>query len=516
MDRVVFEREWGEVCLLPLCLHYMESNNSIFNYLFHNIFMLEYALYAKSNKLLIEDNRPIGSSAILQLTQARYPVNTMLLDRVRACYAKLDTPYTIQLWKLYCIPVISKVFNEITIEDVITNSDKNWDWEMLSCHPNITMACIEQNIHFPWKWGIVSKNPHLNISFVARYSDKDWDFALVSKHVNISMQDIINHPSLPWNYKSLSAHPKLTTEMFKQFPKKKWCMMAIGSNKNMDINVLLKGFKFKKDVKSTEFLISLAINPNLTILEINRYPEFINHWNWCTLSRNPGITMQAIINHPTYDWHWDSNGLPVHPHLSMEVILAYPHEPKNWIYISRHANITMDDIIAHSELPWVFTEVSRNPNFNIQIVLLYPEAVFHWSYISMHNNITMQDIIDHPTFPWDWNAVTMNPNFNLNIITHFPNQRWNWYNITGNAGITLSDIMQNKQYPWVYNVVITKEYKLDQELYVDNVISNILLVNMLQEGDTIPDDTVSHVVCNDNYELLFSNEYIIYNVSKYV
>jgi|SaaInlStandDraft_5_1057022.scaffolds.fasta_scaffold457290_1 hypothetical protein len=30
--------------------------------------------------------------------------------------------------------------------------DKDWDWRMVSCNPNITMEIIQDNPDKPWRW----------------------------------------------------------------------------------------------------------------------------------------------------------------------------------------------------------------------------------------------------------------------------------------------------------------------------------------------------------------------------
>ena len=42
------------------------------------------------------------------------------------------------------------------MEMIKENPDKPWDWEEISCNPNITMEMIKENPDRPWNWnGII-------------------------------------------------------------------------------------------------------------------------------------------------------------------------------------------------------------------------------------------------------------------------------------------------------------------------------------------------------------------------
>jgi hypothetical protein len=77
----------------------------------------------------------------------------------------------------YCIdnhinPITVSIKRNLTIQDILDNSDFNWDWNFVSMNPNITVDDIEQNPQLPWVWGHVSVNPNLTIEFIDRHIDK--------------------------------------------------------------------------------------------------------------------------------------------------------------------------------------------------------------------------------------------------------------------------------------------------------------------------------------------------------
>ena len=48
------------------------------------------------------------------------------------------------------------------------NPDKKWDWELLSCNPNITWEIVKANPDKPWDWGYLSRNKMSKHSFIIK------------------------------------------------------------------------------------------------------------------------------------------------------------------------------------------------------------------------------------------------------------------------------------------------------------------------------------------------------------
>ena len=63
------------------------------------------------------------------------------------------------------------------MEYVETHSDKPWDWNEISCNPNITMEYVETHLDKLWNWREISWNPNLTMEYVEKHSDKPWDWS---------------------------------------------------------------------------------------------------------------------------------------------------------------------------------------------------------------------------------------------------------------------------------------------------------------------------------------------------
>jgi len=64
----------------------------------------------------------------------------------------------------------------ITIEYILLNKDKKWDWnEIFLRNPNISIKIIEKYIDKTnWGWGLyeLSKNPNITVEFIEKHIDK--------------------------------------------------------------------------------------------------------------------------------------------------------------------------------------------------------------------------------------------------------------------------------------------------------------------------------------------------------
>ena len=61
-----------------------------------------------------------------------------------------------------------------------TFPDKQWNWNCISCNPNITMDYIEKYPEKHWNWSSISFNPNITIDYIEKHPDKPWDWNCIS------------------------------------------------------------------------------------------------------------------------------------------------------------------------------------------------------------------------------------------------------------------------------------------------------------------------------------------------
>ena len=84
---------------------------------------------------------------------------------------------------------------------------KPWDWEEISCNPNLTMEIIEKYPDKNWNWKGISVNPNITMEIINKYPDKPWDWDAISSNENITIEMINKYPNKGWYWQGLSENP---------------------------------------------------------------------------------------------------------------------------------------------------------------------------------------------------------------------------------------------------------------------------------------------------------------------
>jgi hypothetical protein len=158
----------------------------------------------------------------------------------------------------------------LPIEYVIANPQLPWNWDCISCHPDLTVDVIDtintSRAHIPWSAVNLSfKNRSLTVDFVRRHIDWEWNWNYLSMNPSFTLDNIKNNPDIPW-----------TT--------------AFVSNPNSNPSDIIRTHGVDLAINAP-----FNINPNLTIKHVLDNPEL--PWNWrslCTFKfhAQPRLTIQ--------------------------------------------------------------------------------------------------------------------------------------------------------------------------------------------------------------------------------
>jgi hypothetical protein len=158
----------------------------------------------------------------------------------------------------------------------------------------------------------------------------------------------------------------------------------------------------------------------------NTTPLQLREW----LSTNPAITLEMVLydihTHPTYKHAWQFKHLSKHipledlvdhniqptqeelysPHIFLMNItiltLLKTHTKINypWNYLTRHPNITLEDIQAHPELPWDYPNIMFNPNFACRHLEQFKSYINEDIFFNLSFKATYEQITEHPNGKW--------------------------------------------------------------------------------------------------------------------
>ena len=86
----------------------------------------------------------------------------------------------------------------VTIDIIDKYPNKPWNWDYISCNPNIIMDMIEKYPDKPWNWHYISSNRNITMDFINKYPNKPLTLEDVAHFAtNNNAFWIINHPLCP-------------------------------------------------------------------------------------------------------------------------------------------------------------------------------------------------------------------------------------------------------------------------------------------------------------------------------
>jgi hypothetical protein len=196
---------------------------------------------------------------------------------------------------------------DITNELILELKDKNWDWKALSKRKKIEFKnqTIFQLLDKDWDWKFLTENQNLifNAEFIERTKIKSWNWKLVSKHKSflptIEILNITKDFDLDWNF--ISKNPDLipTKELLSRF-ETKWNWHSITENPqiNFDDIDLVERFVDKWDWRFICETGKLIIN----IETLSKFREYLD-WNLISSNTNIYFTKEIVQAFKQY-WNW--------------------------------------------------------------------------------------------------------------------------------------------------------------------------------------------------------------------
>jgi hypothetical protein len=209
-------------------------------------------------------------------------------------------------------------------------------------------------------------------------------------------------------------------------------------------------------------------------------------WNgW--ICENPNLTMEMVVSNPNIAW--SGYHLSLNPNLTMDAINRFPNifdHKWSWENISRHKNITFDDVLANPDYPWDWNELSSNPNVTMEDTNAYPEKPWVFRKLCSTKCPTMRFSFDG----YD-NGVSYNE-LSQKIQSEDTDIR-EWHAISHHKYLTMELITTNSDKPWVWSSICHHAFVEDKKCFVEWNVKWILLAKMHEELDEECEDLVKMV-----------------------
>ena len=182
----------------------------------------------------------------------------------------------------------------ITWADVQKYPDLPWDWEYLSINPNTIPEIIDANLEKPWKWEIMLQNESITVEFVFKHKDKSWK--IEHYHDLANRQNIEKYPDIPWPWHELHLRRDFDWGIVSKFADKPWNWSALTDRPNLPMDLVRK---LHDKPWNWQYLSHMK---NLPLDLVQDFPD--KPWNWTILSSNPLITEEVAQKLPDKPWTW--------------------------------------------------------------------------------------------------------------------------------------------------------------------------------------------------------------------
>lgn len=214
--------------------------------------------------------------------------------------------------------------------------------------------------------------------------------------------EIVNaNPHIPWDYQSLSYNTSIITQ---RYVERSWQYIASTIHKSWNFTYVVQ-----------------VLGPNWDVILANRNCK----WDREYLTR---IAPPALLNTSVYSRFWNISGLVRHPLVFTGAIdiLSLTGSATVWevitkgrpmllsFSISANPSLTWDIVQEHTEIPWIFNELSANPGIlqgSLDVVKNSPGYV--WFYRSITVNPSLWKPLDEWGCPPIWDYVVDTPNSEL-------------------------------------------------------------------------------------------------------
>lgn len=257
-----------------------------------------------------------------------------------------------------------------------------------------------------------------------------------------------------WDWDGIAKNPNITWNIIKENINNKHCFWywnSVCQNPNITYHIFVKE---KINEKCTDFFWCFPINPSLKwedIQEIIKNNLDNRLINWDEISKHQNVTWENIKENLDFNWRW--NYVLQNPNITLDIINEV-HEIGDWSYI------------------YFWWCLSFNPNLTWEFVQEHIKESWNWKYLSKHKNIKWKDIkenLDNKDCEWDIDEIYKNPNLEWKDIEYIMDtydyetrRTCIWREISENSNITF-DIIEKEyhRFDWDSGMSLNPNITLD-------------------------------------------------------
>lgn len=165
-----------------------------------------------------------------------------------------------------------------SMDVILSNLDKEWDWTVLTVEPGVTFSDMVQWNNLPWRINqvlFVDLESDTDLEFLRMYREHYDDIAWVDHSRRAVWSLVKRSPDLPW----------------------RWHVVKIEVNDESDVRFLVEEVPDQTSVNWST--LSATVDAGLILRT-----RHIGFWNWSVVSLNKTLTYDQVLAHPEIPWNY--------------------------------------------------------------------------------------------------------------------------------------------------------------------------------------------------------------------
>jgi len=260
---------------------------------------------------------------------------------------------------------------EIYVKDWFTSDmidvDEDWVYYRYTMNPSLTIEFVLDNMHKDWDWNMIVQSEMVTLDIARKIiAANKCDFAYLSDNPHLTQEFIEEFIEMPWDWPTLSMHECVTINFVIRHSEREWDWRVLTTyNANMTWNIIADNFDLPWD------LDQLQEDRSIPADIIARIPKDKLRWHNLIWAADPQC-------------EYPDNVVNLRKSVIAPIKDILDGTPSEWDIICQRSDITFEFIAKHKNVPWDFHALSRRDGLPWWLVAEYPDAPWHFDLITHH------------------------------------------------------------------------------------------------------------------------------------
>lgn len=218
----------------------------------------------------------------------------------------------------------------------------------------------------------------------------------------------------------------------------------------------------------------LSDHEDLTIETLEKFPD--KDWDWASIVHHKNFSVKWLKRLPDAPWEWNHihtsnkfrmywiqlfpdkpwNQMAISHRATIEDIRNFPNFPWVWSDVTCYSNISSDEMIENSDLPWDFYNLGFTDILEEEIRFLrfFKSSFVFTNWVDFSKTVNWDVFRQNLDLPWVYYRIQWDNTFresDFEIIKKIGVDKWNWELLSRNVPVKY--IKKQLDLPWIGSYV---------------------------------------------------------------